>query len=55
MQSCLRRDSCHWSKVRLQEEGHEGDGLENLTQQILDAAAQRLVFLVGLESDQVGL
>ena len=41
-------------KKRLEEEGHEGDGLRDLTQQILDAAAQRLVFLVGLESDQVG-
>ena len=41
-------------KERLGEEGHEGRGLEDLTQQILDAAAQRLVFLVGLESDQVG-
>ena len=41
-------------KERLREEGHEGRGLEDLTQQILDAAAQRLVFLVGLESDQVG-
>ena len=39
---------------RLEEEGHEGDGLRDLTQQILDAAAQRLVFLVGLESNQVG-
>ena len=41
-------------KERLLEEGHEGHGLEDLTQQILDAAAQRLVFLVGLESNQVG-
>ena len=41
-------------KARLQEEGHEGASLDNLTNQILDAAAQRLVFLVGLESDQVG-
>ena len=41
-------------KERLEEEGHEGQGLDDLTQQILDAAAQRLVFLVGLESDQVG-
>ena len=39
---------------RLEEEGHVGDGLTDLTQQILHAAAQRLVFLVGLESDQVG-
>ena len=41
-------------KARLQEEGHEGASLDDLTSQILDAAAQRLVFLVGLESDQVG-
>ena len=41
-------------KLRLEEEGHEGAGLRDLTQQVLDAAAQRLVFLVGLESDQVG-
>ena len=39
---------------RLTEEGHEGDGLGALTQQILNAAAERLVFLVGVESDQVG-
>ena len=39
---------------RLEEEGHEGNGLRALTRQILDAAAQRLVFLVGLESNQVG-
>lgn len=41
-------------KGRLKEEGHEGEGLSDLAQQILDAAAERLVFLVGLESDQVG-
>ena len=41
-------------KLRLEEEGHEGESLRGLTQQVLDAAAQRLVFLVGLESDQVG-
>ena len=39
---------------RLREEGHGGDGLRDLTQQIVDAAAERLVFLVGLESDRVG-
>ena len=39
---------------RLEEEGHEGDGLKSLTKQIVNAAAERLVFLVGLESDQVG-
>ena len=38
---------------RLREEGHRGDGLRDLTQQIVDAAAGRLVFLVGLESDRV--
>ena len=41
-------------QLRLEEEGHEGVSLRDLTQQVLDAAAQRLVFLVGLESDQVG-
>ena len=39
---------------RLKEEGHEGNSLRHLTQQIVDAAAERLVFLVGLESDRVG-
>ena len=41
-------------KLRLEEEGHKEKSLRDLTQQVLDAAAQRLVFLVGLESDQVG-
>ena len=39
---------------RLKEEGHEGEHLRKLTAQIFDAALERLVFLVGLESDQVG-
>ena len=39
---------------RLEEEGHEGDSLKNLTREILEAAAERLVFLVGLEADRVG-
>ena len=39
---------------RLIEEGHKGDDLNHLTLQIVDAASQRLVFLVGLESDRVG-
>ena len=39
---------------RLREEGHGGDDLRDLTQQIADAATERLVFLVGLESDRVG-
>lgn len=39
---------------RLVEEGHEGQLLEALQKSIIDAASQRLVFLVGLESGQVG-
>ena len=39
---------------RLKEEGHEGHELDRLKQQIVAAALERLVFLVGLESDQIG-
>ena len=39
---------------RLEAEGHSGDSLQNLANQIVHAALDRLVFLVGLESDQVG-
>ncbi len=39
---------------RLEEEGHSGDSLQGLTDQIVKAALHRLVFLVGLESEQVG-
>lgn len=39
---------------RLKEEGHSGKELEVLTKRIVEAASQRLVFLVGLESDRVG-
>ena len=39
---------------RLKEEGHSGKRLEVLTERIIEAASQRLVFLVGLESDRVG-
>ena len=39
---------------RLKEEGHDGEDLTRLTDQIFGAALERLVFLVGLESDQVG-
>ena len=39
---------------RLKEEGHDGEELIRLTEQIFRAALERLVFLVGLESDQVG-
>ena len=39
---------------RLKEEGHEGDELCGLTSRIVEAALERLVFLVGLESGHVG-
>ena len=38
----------------LTEEGHEEPGRSSLKQQIIEAAANRLVFLVGLEYGQVG-
>ncbi|MET9301994.1 hypothetical protein ABZX66_21980 [Micromonospora aurantiaca] len=38
----------------LAEEGHEGEELQQLREEIIEAAANRLVFLVGLESGQVG-
>ena len=41
-------------EARLGEEGYSGQRLEELTTQIVDAALQRLVLLVGLESDQIG-
>lgn len=40
--------------TRLEEEGHDGATAEELTRQIIHAAAHRLVFLVGLEEDRVG-
>ncbi|MEU6409401.1 hypothetical protein [Microbispora sp. NPDC046933] len=36
------------------EEGHEGNSLSELKRQIIEAAGQRLVFLVGLEINQIG-
>ena len=39
---------------RLKEEGHKGHDLNELAGKIFDAALERLVFLVGLESDQIG-
>jgi hypothetical protein len=39
---------------RLESEGYVGSDLENLFRGITDAATQRLVFLVGLEADEVG-
>ena len=41
-------------EARLKEEGHDGESLHRLAQQIVEAAAQRLVFLVELEEDQIG-
>ena len=41
-------------RARLEEEGHGGIALNSLTDQIADAALERLVFLVGVEADQVG-
>ena len=39
---------------KLSAEGHTGTELEALVHSILSAAAERLVFIVGLEQDQVG-
>lgn len=39
---------------RLREEGHSGSELARLQEGIVDAAANRLVFLVGLQAGQVG-
>ncbi|MEV7970957.1 hypothetical protein AB0O34_33935 [Sphaerisporangium sp. NPDC088356] len=41
-------------KHHLRDEGHQGETLTTLTNSIIEAAANRLVFLVGLESGQVG-
>jgi hypothetical protein len=41
-------------KLRLESEGYTGTELEDLCRSITDAATQRLVFLVGTESDRVG-
>ena len=41
-------------KARLYQEGHKGESLKSLTDKIADAALERLVFLVGVEADQVG-
>jgi hypothetical protein len=41
-------------KKRLNEEGHENRALENLLKKIIEAATERLVFLVGLESEKIG-
>ncbi|MCU1245652.1 MAG: hypothetical protein JWN02_1562, partial [Acidobacteria bacterium] len=41
-------------RQRLDEQGHEGAALERLLREIIDAAALRLVFIVGLDVDSVG-
>ena len=41
-------------EARLDTEGHSGDGLHALAQQIVEAASHRLVFLVEVEAEQVG-
>jgi hypothetical protein len=41
-------------RQRLREEGHDGEAIEELQARIVEAAANRLVFLVGLESGLVG-
>lgn len=41
-------------RQRLDEQGHEGAALERLLGEIIDAAALRLVFIVGLDVDSVG-
>jgi Fe-S-cluster formation regulator IscX/YfhJ len=40
--------------ARLKAEGYEGKALRGLERQIIEAATHRLVFLVGMEADQVG-
>jgi hypothetical protein len=41
-------------RYRLEEQGHESSSLESLQKEIVDLAANRLVFLVGLDADSVG-
>jgi len=41
-------------RIRLSEEGHEKKELDDLLKKIMDAAMERLVFLVGLESEKIG-
>lgn len=40
--------------TRLSDEGYEGEALSSLAAQILSAASNRLVFLVGVEMDRIG-
>ena len=41
-------------RARMAEEGYEGEGLEALVNDVIQAALHRLVFLVGLETDRIG-
>jgi hypothetical protein len=41
-------------EARLREEGHEGEGLSKLKEDVIDAAANRLVFLVAPRQGRVG-
>ena len=41
-------------ETRLEAEGHTGERLNILTKEIVEAASQRLVFLVEVESEQIG-
>ena len=41
-------------EARLRNAGHEGEECERLKESIIEAATDRLVFLVGLEADEVG-
>jgi hypothetical protein len=41
-------------QARLEEEGHEGKELEELKRRIMEAATDRLVFLVGIEANEIG-
>ena len=41
-------------EARLIAEGHTGESLRSLAREIVDAASQRLVFLVEVESEQIG-
>jgi hypothetical protein len=41
-------------EARLEEEGHEAEEVAELSERIIEAACNRLVFLVGLQADQVG-
>jgi hypothetical protein len=40
--------------TRLEEEGHDADAVAELSERIIEAAMDRLVFLVGLQAGQVG-